>query len=219
MKTAGIYQITCTANGKIYIGSSVNIKSRISGHKSKLNKGCHDNKYLQNAWNKYGESSFIFEIINTIEEATIEIVRKVEQAILDSYSGDKWDLLFNMAISVDMTKLSEEACKARSKRVKAAWADPVYKEKMRKAMTRPDLVAKASETSKQRWATDEHRCKILAKTRKSGRGIRILKSGKYQAYINVKCKQLALGTFGNYEEALTARLEAEKLYWGETSDN
>jgi hypothetical protein len=57
------------------------------------------------------------------------------------------------------------------------------------------------------------------KLKKSGAGIRLEKSGRYSAYIDIKEKQIRLGTFDTHDEALIARLEAEKLYWGESDAN
>lgn len=62
-KICGVYKITNKVNGKFYIGSSNDIKYRWSQHKTQLKKRTHGNPYLQNAWNKYGENNFIFEII------------------------------------------------------------------------------------------------------------------------------------------------------------
>ena len=56
----GIYCIKNLENGKIYIGKSVNIKNRWISHRNTLKNNKHDNSYLQNSWNKYGESSFVF---------------------------------------------------------------------------------------------------------------------------------------------------------------
>lgn len=55
---SGIYQITCTCTGKIYVGSSSNIRDRVAEHKRQLRLDLHENPYLQNAWNKYGELAF-----------------------------------------------------------------------------------------------------------------------------------------------------------------
>jgi group I intron endonuclease len=54
----GIYVIENIANRKVYIGRSKDIGSRISSHKHNLRNNIHINKYLQNAWNKYGENNF-----------------------------------------------------------------------------------------------------------------------------------------------------------------
>lgn len=56
-KISGIYKILNIKNGKFYIGSSNNIKVRWSQHKTLLKNNKHENKYLQNAWNKYGGQS------------------------------------------------------------------------------------------------------------------------------------------------------------------
>jgi len=58
-----IYHIICIPTGKGYIGSTVNLHKRKSGHFEQLRKNKHYNQYLQNAFNKYGEENFTFEII------------------------------------------------------------------------------------------------------------------------------------------------------------
>ena len=79
-KICGIYKITNLVNGKIYIGSSKDIKYRWSQHKTQLRGTMHGNTYLQNAWNKYNEENFKFEII---EECSPEIQFEREQYYLD----------------------------------------------------------------------------------------------------------------------------------------
>lgn len=69
MLKTGIYSITNIRTGLRYIGSATNISKRFGQHKADLNKNIHDNKYLQNAWNKYwGVCSFKFEIIELCEK-------------------------------------------------------------------------------------------------------------------------------------------------------
>jgi hypothetical protein len=79
-KICGVYKITNTANGKFYVGSSKDIKSRWYQHTSRLNENKHGNSYLQNAWNKYGSQSFKFELI---EECNPEIQFEREQFYLN----------------------------------------------------------------------------------------------------------------------------------------
>lgn len=76
----GVYSITCYGNEKFYIGSSINIQARRNSHFSQLRNGKHANKHLQNSFNKYGESSFYFDIL---EECKKETVLEVEQKWLD----------------------------------------------------------------------------------------------------------------------------------------
>ena len=77
----GVYSITNTANGKIYIGSSVNIDKRFAGHRNALNKGKHENSHLQRAWDKHGIESFRFAVLREAESG--HDVRSLEQQYLD----------------------------------------------------------------------------------------------------------------------------------------
>src|SRR6266702_8354175 len=64
--TSGIYKITCIANKRIYIGSAVNLHVRKNSHFSALQRNEHGNPKMQNAWNKYGEQAFIFEVLEYV---------------------------------------------------------------------------------------------------------------------------------------------------------
>lgn len=77
----GIYKITCTTTGKFYIGSSSEIKRRWVVHKYRLKHGIHINPYLQSVYNKYGLDSFLFEIIEEVEDKNNLL--KIEQEWLD----------------------------------------------------------------------------------------------------------------------------------------
>jgi group I intron endonuclease len=63
---SGIYKIINVINNKFYVGSSVDLRKRKSKHFSELRHAKHNNKHLQRAWDKYGESSFIFVIIEEL---------------------------------------------------------------------------------------------------------------------------------------------------------
>lgn len=60
---SGIYIIVHVKSGKVYIGKAENIRKRWHDHKHTLNNGNHHNRYLQRAWNKYGEQAFKFQIL------------------------------------------------------------------------------------------------------------------------------------------------------------
>jgi len=51
-------------SGKNYIGQSIDIKHRWKDHIFLLKNGTAHNAHLQNAWNKYGEYNFLFEVID-----------------------------------------------------------------------------------------------------------------------------------------------------------
>lgn len=80
-----IYKITCTANGKYYIGSTVNKNQRFSRHRCELRKGKHKNKNMQASWDKYGEQVFVFEVVETVAEPTL--LMQIEQNYLNECVG------------------------------------------------------------------------------------------------------------------------------------
>ena len=64
----GVYKIVNMINGKIYIGSTKDFKDRWNRHLRQLRRGKHHSKHLQRAYDKYGENSFSFEIIEICAE-------------------------------------------------------------------------------------------------------------------------------------------------------
>ena len=60
-----IYAIKNTTNGKMYIGSTVNMTARFKKHRTDLKRNCHCNTHLQNAYNVYGEDVIDFIILTT----------------------------------------------------------------------------------------------------------------------------------------------------------
>lgn len=68
INNSGIYKITNISNEKIYIGSAKNLKNRWSRHKNELRNNNHSNQYLQNSWNKYGEQSFEFTMLEIVDD-------------------------------------------------------------------------------------------------------------------------------------------------------
>jgi group I intron endonuclease len=78
---SGIYQILNTATDDCYVGSSVNITNRRIRHVSELRRGKHINQRLQRAWDKYGETAFV---VNVLEEVESEILIEREQWWIDT---------------------------------------------------------------------------------------------------------------------------------------
>lgn len=80
-RVAGIYQIRNTVNGRVYVGSALDVEKRWLLHKFQLNRGNHHCQHLQHAWVKHRETAFVFEIIEAIEDKEGFIAR--EQVYLD----------------------------------------------------------------------------------------------------------------------------------------
>ena len=74
LEKPGVYIIENLITNKVYIGSStMKVIKRIYHHINILRANKHKNKYLQNAFNKYGENSFCVSIIeNTEKHNTLE---------------------------------------------------------------------------------------------------------------------------------------------------
>lgn len=66
VKPAGVYQVKNTVNGKVLLGSSLNLEGPLNRHRFMLKIGSHTNKELQNDWNELGSDKFIFEILDVV---------------------------------------------------------------------------------------------------------------------------------------------------------
>lgn len=63
----GIYQIRNLVNGKILVGSSMNLNGKANSFKFQLKMGSHMNSGLQKDYNEYGDENITFEIVDTLE--------------------------------------------------------------------------------------------------------------------------------------------------------
>lgn len=79
---SGIYIILNIISLKTYIGSAVNLRRRETQHWWDLKNNRHSNQYLQRAYNKYGQDSFRFSIL---EYCRPEECVNIEQQYLDFY--------------------------------------------------------------------------------------------------------------------------------------
>lgn len=82
---SGIYQIKNLVNNKLYIGSANNLyrrKNREHFYRLAQNKHCNDK--LQDAFNKYGEQNFVFEVIEFVEDK--DNLLECEQYWLDRFN-------------------------------------------------------------------------------------------------------------------------------------
>ncbi len=67
VKPSGVFQIKNLANGKVLLGSSLNLEGPLNKHRFMLRINSHPNKELQKDWNELGESQFSFEILEVIQ--------------------------------------------------------------------------------------------------------------------------------------------------------
>jgi group I intron endonuclease len=105
----GIYAITNKVNGCCYIGSAMNINIRWRIHKSALSRNKHHSIHLQRAWNKYGQESFEFKVLEHIANKNnlISTEQKYIDAIRPAYNINK--LAISRLGTLNLKELSDEA--------------------------------------------------------------------------------------------------------------
>ncbi len=69
-KPMGVFQVKNLTNGKIFIGSGIDVHGKLNSCKFQLAHGSFINQELQNDYNVVGESNFSFEIIDVLEQKT-----------------------------------------------------------------------------------------------------------------------------------------------------
>lgn len=134
----GIYIITCLVNGRVYIGQSKHIQKRWLEHKEELQKGSHCNNHLQNAWNKYGEKSFVFSVLELCPDTKLT---EREQYWIDYYGGINSKGTYNFREAGSRGSMSEETRKIMSENTK-------------KLRENPEWVAKNAQAIKDSWTVE-----------------------------------------------------------------
>lgn len=69
-ESPGIYGMRCEAIGRVYVGSSINLRARCRDHISRLRGGSHRNRFLQAAWSEFGEVSFVWSLIESLPDGS-----------------------------------------------------------------------------------------------------------------------------------------------------
>lgn len=99
MRQSGVYEIVNIANRRSYIGSSIDISTRLMDHLRSLRAGRHRNSWLQADWLQYGESMFTFRVI--IEAPSNELA-----ALEELHIARAGQTAYNMARSVHRLSFS-----------------------------------------------------------------------------------------------------------------
>lgn len=149
MAAGGIYMILNLLNGKVYIGSTVHFRNRWNKHCNELNFNRHHSRYLQFAWNKYGEDTFQFTILKFIDDKSkLELI---EQEYIDAFQASNSEYGYNYGPTAG-SPLGLKRSKETINKLKLA------------ALTRAPATfetrAKMSASAKVKVFTNEHRHKM-----------------------------------------------------------
>jgi hypothetical protein len=101
-KPAGVFQVRNTKNGKVLLGSSLNLEGPLNSHRFMLTIGRHRNEALQDDWNIYGPAAFVFEVLETVrepEDAPYDLSE--ELALLEEIWIEKLQPFGNRGYNVD----------------------------------------------------------------------------------------------------------------------
>jgi len=167
---SGIYAIFNDRNGKLYIGSAVDLRVRMRRHIWQLKNGNHHNYHLQNAVGKYGINSFLFCVIEYCEPEKL-----IERENYWFTQFDFKDQLYNSCPAAGSAlgiKRSEETCRKLSKANKGrTFSEEIRKqnsERNKGKIIPEETRRKISEASKGKTFSEETRKKLseAAKRRK-----------------------------------------------------
>lgn len=112
----GIYCIKNLTTQRIYIGSADDIFHRWSDHLSKLKAGKHKTTALQNAWNKFGENDFKWDIL---EETAFEDLYEKEKYWMKFYGKDVMYNFKNIVLTTKIKKTEKQSKDLKEKLSKA----------------------------------------------------------------------------------------------------
>jgi group I intron endonuclease len=188
MNRFGVYQIEI--NKKRYIGStSQTFMKRYCTHLWQLRKGRHHSRYLQNAFNKYGEQALMFSILEIIEV-------KEEAIITEQMYIDKINPEYNsckIAGSCLGVKFSEEAKLKLSKLMTGNRYALGYRHT-------EEAKNKISEANKGKTISEETKQKMSARIRTEAEKLNISELNRHRKYTEETRQKLRNAALKRSEE-------------------
>jgi group I intron endonuclease len=177
---SGIYRILNTINGKSYVGSAIDSDSRWYFHRYELKKSIHHSDHLQKAVNKYGIENFEFNVIETIENPTKELLEDRENYWIQFYDSANPEKGYNICPKAGTSlgfKHTEETLK--------------HLKEIKSGKNNPRFGTKHTEETKQKMSKSQTGKKISAEAKNK---MRLAKLGKKLS--PERCEQIRQRTIG-----------------------
>lgn len=144
-----IYRIHNITTDKSYVGrtSARYICNRWCAHKYQLKKNTHDNKYLQEEWDRYGPDAFKVEIL--AEPSSLEELGSLEAHWIAKLGSAQRDRGYNIELGGLVKKTMPETKAKQSKARIGFKCSPESIERMRAAKKQQAVSPKAIEAMRQ----------------------------------------------------------------------
>ena len=171
-KIIGIYKIVNNATGMCYVGQSQDVKKRVKEHFRLLRWNKHINSKLQNAYNKYGQENFSWELEAVCEYP--EDLDRIEEAFLNGEATFVEPAYFNIASFVKAPMRGKSHSEEVRSRIKAGrratcfdYSSESYRKTLSDAQTRRYLSDK-NYVDKLRFIVDNPHMSYAERARRVG---------------------------------------------------
>ena len=164
----GVYLIEHVESGLVYVGSSVNVKNRISRHLTEFKYGTHGNAHLLRAWQKYGADAFRISILEYLP--SVDGLIECEQRHIDARRCADRAFGYNIVPRADRREMSAETKAKISAAGKTAQLGKVVSRETREKIAAalrgsklsPETIEKRSAKRRGIPLTPEHRAAVAA---------------------------------------------------------
>ncbi|RYF09541.1 MAG: hypothetical protein EOO77_23580 [Oxalobacteraceae bacterium] len=159
-------QITDTTSGRFYVECARNAQRCWVRHRRTLDLGTHDNRGLQQAWEKSGADAFTFAALAAF--GTLDEAREAERALLDQYRGKA--NCFNLVSDGRRQAPSAETCEKISAKLKGRPLTDEHKARIGRGLighpVSAETRAKIGASRKTFRHTEETKARIAESSRK-----------------------------------------------------
>jgi group I intron endonuclease len=156
---SGIYVIKNTTDGKVYVGSSININQRKYLHFQSLKNGAHHSVRLQRAWDKHGSSTFSFLVLEIVGDRT-QLILSEQKWIdrLNAYGPDGYNMVPNAGSNLGFAHSEQTKQKIAAK----ATGRPVSDETRAKMSASSPRISKPLTEEQKKKISDKLKGRLLS---------------------------------------------------------